>query len=119
MQVLTETDHCFCVLLNANDGAAFPSDDASHGAAPSIDMEPQDCSSSNNSSLRVDTDPAKSNKVWVDFSLHTRVIHIIIWSLNPRVSTATLMLFLPMTYLIASCYYLFFDLHLSVMLMSP
>ncbi|KAB1203960.1 hypothetical protein CJ030_MR8G001954 [Morella rubra] len=57
--VLTETDHCFCVLLNANDGAAFPSDDASHGAAPSIDMEPQDCSSSNNSSLRVDTNPAK------------------------------------------------------------
>lgn len=61
--VLTETDHCFCVLLNANDGAAFPSDDASHGAAPSIDMEPQDCSSSNNSSLRVDTNPAKSNKI--------------------------------------------------------
>lgn len=24
MQVLSDTDHCFCVLLNANGGAAFP-----------------------------------------------------------------------------------------------
>lgn len=25
-QVLTDTDHCYCVLLNAYDGAAFPSE---------------------------------------------------------------------------------------------
>ncbi|OVA09420.1 Protein of unknown function DUF2045 [Macleaya cordata] len=50
--VLTETDHCYCVLLNAHDGAAFPNERA----------EPS-CSS--NSSLRVDTDSgrAKSSKL--------------------------------------------------------
>lgn len=26
-QVLTEKDHCYCVLLNSHDGAAFPSAD--------------------------------------------------------------------------------------------
>ncbi|CBI19370.3 hypothetical protein AAG906_029874 [Vitis piasezkii] len=47
--VLTETDHCYCVLLNAHDGAAFPSEKTS-----------PDCSSSNTSSLRIDTDSEKS-----------------------------------------------------------
>ncbi|XP_034674895.1 uncharacterized protein KIAA0930 homolog isoform X2 [Vitis riparia] len=48
-EVLTETDHCYCVLLNAHDGAAFPSEKTS-----------PDCSSSNTSSLRIDTDSEKS-----------------------------------------------------------
>lgn len=47
--VLTETDHCYCVLLNAHDGAAFPTEKTS-----------PDCSSSNTSSLRIDTDSEKS-----------------------------------------------------------
>ncbi|KAK0576190.1 hypothetical protein LWI29_013503 [Acer saccharum] len=42
--VLSDTDHCYCVLLNAHDGAAFPSG-----------KDPHESSSSNNSSLRVDT----------------------------------------------------------------
>ncbi|KAG6703465.1 hypothetical protein I3842_07G086100 [Carya illinoinensis] len=61
--VLTETDHCYCVLLNANDGAAFPSNDAKHGATSSIEKEPQDCSSSNNSSLTADNNLTKSTKL--------------------------------------------------------
>ncbi|KAF5461950.1 hypothetical protein F2P56_018008 [Juglans regia] len=61
--VLTETDHCFCVLLNANDGAAFPSNDANHAAKSSSEKELQDCSSSNNSSSRVDTTLTKSTKL--------------------------------------------------------
>ncbi|KAK9269817.1 hypothetical protein L1049_025390 [Liquidambar formosana] len=47
--VLTETDHCYCVLLNAHDGAAFPSEKA-----------PDGCSSSDVSSLRIDTDSGKT-----------------------------------------------------------
>lgn len=27
LQVLTEADHCYCVLLNARGGAAFPTDE--------------------------------------------------------------------------------------------
>ncbi|KAK2660100.1 hypothetical protein Ddye_006633 [Dipteronia dyeriana] len=42
--VLSDTDHCYCVLLNAHDGAAFPSV-----------KEPRESSSSSNSPLRVDT----------------------------------------------------------------
>ncbi|XP_058081560.1 uncharacterized protein LOC131229577 isoform X1 [Magnolia sinica] len=47
--VLTETDHCFCVILNAHDGAAFPTEKAA-----------DDGSSSKNSSLRVDTDSGRA-----------------------------------------------------------
>ncbi|PSS19700.1 Protein of unknown function DUF2045 protein [Actinidia chinensis var. chinensis] len=47
--VLTDTDHCYCVLLNADGGAAFPS------AKPA-----QDCSSSD--TLRSSTGSAKTKK---------------------------------------------------------
>ncbi|KAI3972781.1 hypothetical protein MKX01_019439 [Papaver californicum] len=47
--VLTETDHCYCVLLNAHDGAAFPTEQAVHA-----------CSSSKISSLRFDTESGRS-----------------------------------------------------------
>lgn len=55
-QVLTETDHCYCVILNAHDGAAFPRA-----------KETDDCSSSDSSCLKVDTSStkAKSSKVLV------------------------------------------------------
>ncbi|XP_038718236.1 uncharacterized protein LOC120011240 isoform X2 [Tripterygium wilfordii] len=33
--VLTSTDHCYCVLLNAHDGAAFPSENEPHYSASS------------------------------------------------------------------------------------
>ncbi|XP_068481864.1 uncharacterized protein [Phaseolus vulgaris] len=46
--VLTEKDHCYCVVLNAHDGAAFPSEKVS-----------SDCSTSNSSSLEVHTRSAK------------------------------------------------------------
>ncbi|KAJ4840118.1 hypothetical protein Tsubulata_038134 [Turnera subulata] len=46
--VLTEIDHCYCVLLNAHDGAAFPSE------------ESQDGSSSTASPPSADTKSAKS-----------------------------------------------------------
>nr|KJB63956.1 hypothetical protein B456_010G026900 [Gossypium raimondii] len=47
--VLTETDHCYCVLLNALDGAAFPSE-----------KDTNDSSSSNKVPLRVDTNSMKT-----------------------------------------------------------
>ncbi|RDY03135.1 hypothetical protein CR513_13320 [Mucuna pruriens] len=46
--VLTEKDHCYCVVLNAHDGAAFPSEKVSN-----------DCSTSDSSSLEVHTSSAK------------------------------------------------------------
>ncbi|TKY74954.1 KIAA0930-like protein [Spatholobus suberectus] len=46
--VLTENDHCYCVVLNAHDGAAFPSEKVSN-----------DCSTSESSSLEVHTSSAK------------------------------------------------------------
>ncbi|KAF1893707.1 hypothetical protein Lal_00002222 [Lupinus albus] len=46
--VLTEKDHCFCVVLNAHDGAAFPSEKVS-----------SDCSTSDESTLKSDTSSAK------------------------------------------------------------
>ncbi|KAJ4966772.1 hypothetical protein NE237_018621 [Protea cynaroides] len=47
--VLTETDHCYCVLLNAHDGAAFPTE-----------KPMQDCSSSDISSLKIDDDSGRT-----------------------------------------------------------
>ncbi|XVF36452.1 hypothetical protein REPUB_Repub19eG0059800 [Reevesia pubescens] len=47
--VLTDTDHCYCVLLNALDGAAFPSE-----------KDTNDSSSSNKLPLRVDTNSMKT-----------------------------------------------------------
>ncbi|XP_017190184.3 uncharacterized protein [Malus domestica] len=47
-KVLTETDHCYCVILNAHDGAAFPRE-----------KESNDCSPSDSSSLTVETNSAK------------------------------------------------------------
>ncbi|KAF6136897.1 hypothetical protein GIB67_018936 [Kingdonia uniflora] len=46
--VLTETDQCYCVLLNAHGGAAFP-----------IENQVLDCSSSNSTYLRTDTDSGR------------------------------------------------------------
>ncbi|KAL2346501.1 hypothetical protein Fmac_000501 [Flemingia macrophylla] len=45
--VLTEKDHCFCVVLNAHDGAAFPNEKVSN-----------DCSTSDSSSLEIHTSSA-------------------------------------------------------------
>ncbi|XWS21311.1 hypothetical protein CRYUN_Cryun30bG0044900 [Craigia yunnanensis] len=47
--VLTDTDHCYCVLLNALDGAAFPSE-----------KDINDSSSINKLPLRVDTNSMKN-----------------------------------------------------------
>ncbi|KAK2991875.1 hypothetical protein RJ640_006030 [Escallonia rubra] len=49
--VLTDTDHCYCVLLNAHGGAAFPSEKTS-----------EDCLSNDNSSLKIVTDAEKTKK---------------------------------------------------------
>lgn len=32
LQVLTDPDHCYCVVLNANDGAAFPCENSSQNS---------------------------------------------------------------------------------------
>lgn len=55
LQVLTDPDHCYCVLLNADGGAAFPSERTTH-----------DSSSSDVSSLKSDTGSGntKKTKVW-------------------------------------------------------
>ncbi|XP_021687334.2 uncharacterized protein LOC110669824 [Hevea brasiliensis] len=47
--VLTETDHCYCVLLNAHDGAAFPSE-----------KESPDNSFSGDTPLKVDSNSGKT-----------------------------------------------------------
>jgi hypothetical protein len=65
MQVLTETDHCYCVLLNAHGGAAFPSENANCGASSASEKESQDSSSGDNSSLRVDTNFGKTKNTKV------------------------------------------------------
>lgn len=44
--VLTERDHCYCVVLNAHDGAAFPSDKVSNDCSTSDDSSPEVCTSS-------------------------------------------------------------------------
>ncbi|CAL5332559.1 unnamed protein product [Camellia sinensis] len=49
--VLTDTDHCYCVILNADGGAAFPSEKTA-----------QDCSSSDISSLKINTGSGKTEK---------------------------------------------------------
>lgn len=54
--MLTETDHCYCVLLNAHDGAAFPGKDNA-----------ENCNSSDVTELNMDSDSQsrKNSKVWV------------------------------------------------------
>ncbi|PPR91935.1 hypothetical protein GOBAR_AA28760 [Gossypium barbadense] len=59
-QVLTETDHCYCVLVNALDGEAFPSE-----------KDTNDSSSSNKVPLRVDTNSMKTKN---KFSLLKEVL---------------------------------------------
>ncbi|CAN1341291.1 Uncharacterized protein KIAA0930 homolog [Linum perenne] len=45
--VLTERDHCYCVLLNAHDGAAFPTEDESHDSSSSSSCQRSDTNSAN------------------------------------------------------------------------
>ncbi|CAL5399164.1 unnamed protein product [Camellia sinensis] len=52
--VLIDTDHCYCVILNADGGAAFPSEKTA-----------QDCSSSDISSLKINTGSGKTEKTKV------------------------------------------------------
>ena len=40
-QVLTDTDHCYCVLLNAVGGAAFPTEKSSHDSSSSESLAPE------------------------------------------------------------------------------
>lgn len=47
--VLSDTDHCYCVILNAHDGAAFPNE-----------KEARDSSSSNGSPMKTDMDSGKT-----------------------------------------------------------
>ena len=54
LQVLIDTDHCYCVILNADGGAAFPSEKTA-----------QDCSSSDISSLKINTGSGKTEKTKV------------------------------------------------------
>ncbi|KAF5951513.1 hypothetical protein HYC85_009457 [Camellia sinensis] len=53
-QVLIDTDDCYCVILNADGGAAFPSEKTA-----------QDCSSSDISSLKINTGSGKTEKTKV------------------------------------------------------
>ncbi|XP_048331565.1 uncharacterized protein LOC107408927 isoform X9 [Ziziphus jujuba] len=48
-KVLTETDHCYCVLLNAHGGAAFPSENEQHN-----------CSTSEISPMRIESNTGKT-----------------------------------------------------------
>ncbi|CAK8568390.1 unnamed protein product [Lathyrus sativus] len=43
--VLTEKDHCYCVVLNAHDGAAFPSKKVSNDCSTSDNSLPEVCTS--------------------------------------------------------------------------
>lgn len=44
--VLSEKDHCYCVVLNAHDGAAFPSQKVSNDCSTSDNSSPEVCTSS-------------------------------------------------------------------------
>ncbi|KAI5410585.1 hypothetical protein KIW84_055919 [Lathyrus oleraceus] len=41
--VLTEKDHCYCVVLNAHDGVAFPSEKVSNDCSTSDNSSPEIC----------------------------------------------------------------------------
>lgn len=56
MQVLSDTDHCFCVLLNANGGAVFPEEN--------IEVDSYSCQG-----IDDDSDRSKISKVWVTSNL--------------------------------------------------
>ncbi|CAL5418038.1 unnamed protein product [Camellia sinensis] len=56
--VLIDTDHCYCVILNADGGAAFPSEKTA-----------QDCSSSDISSLKINTGSGKTEKTKVKIKM--------------------------------------------------
>ncbi|XP_050884859.1 uncharacterized protein LOC127087990 isoform X2 [Lathyrus oleraceus] len=43
--VLTEKDHCYCVVLNAHDGVAFPSEKVSNDCSTSDNSSPEICTS--------------------------------------------------------------------------
>ena len=83
LQVLTDTDHCYCVLLNANGGAAFPSEKAQ-----------EDCSSSDSSSLKSKTDTRKSNK--------TKVYYVNLWNFNHYSNTIGLSVYTEYKELLSS-----------------
>jgi hypothetical protein len=36
MQVLSDPEHCYCVILNAHDGAAFPEESESNNASSNL-----------------------------------------------------------------------------------
>ncbi|CAL5393453.1 unnamed protein product [Camellia sinensis] len=56
--VLIDTDHCYCAILNADGGAAFPSEKTA-----------QDCSSSDISSLKINTGSGKTEKTKVKIKM--------------------------------------------------
>ncbi|CAL5361591.1 unnamed protein product [Camellia sinensis] len=56
--VLIDTDHCYCVILNADGGVAFPSEKTA-----------QDCSSSDISSLKINTGSGKTEKTKVKIKM--------------------------------------------------
>ncbi|KAI8001308.1 Protein ILITYHIA [Camellia lanceoleosa] len=58
-EVLIDTDHCYCVILNADGGAAFPSEKTA-----------QDCSSSDISSLKINTGSGKIEKTKCEIQHH-------------------------------------------------
>ncbi|XP_073225465.1 uncharacterized protein [Cicer arietinum] len=45
--VLTEKDHCYCVVLNAHDGAAFPIEEVSNDCSTSDNSSPELCFGTN------------------------------------------------------------------------
>jgi hypothetical protein len=52
---LTEKDHCYCVVLNAHDGAAFPSKKVSNDCSTSDDSSVEVCTTSSTSTTKTDT----------------------------------------------------------------
>ncbi|TYG85671.1 hypothetical protein ES288_A13G073600v1 [Gossypium darwinii] len=75
-QVLTETDHCYCVLVNALDGEAFPSE-----------KDTNDSSSSNKVPLRVDTNSMKTKNTIKWSGMHMMALSFL--SLAATCSTAS------------------------------
>lgn len=72
LQVLTDPDHCYCVLLNADGGAAFPSERTAH-----------DSRSSGISSLKSDTGSGNTQKtkVWYIHQFSSHSLNSIGWLL--------------------------------------
>lgn len=111
IQVLTETDHCYCVLLNAHDGAAFPAKDNAENCnsnnlmASSMDSDSQ---STRNSKVRVASISSSLTTIIYLMSRATELFKHCCISLRYLISFPFLVTFLPLIIMILELFLFLF-----------